>query len=164
MSNKHRGKVLGDAITQTLPLPAGGVKLETFIPWTLVKRGIEARVVPPPGATVAFTRKDAPSRDDGAGYGGGAPVSPLVRALGLAHYWQRLLDDSKAATVKELALREGTDASLTHRILRLTQLAPDVIETLLASPKLGAEPVLSRRWPQDWSAQRALLAEIGAER
>ena len=63
-----------------------------------------------------------------------------------------------------LALREGTDASLTHRILRLTQLAPDVIETLLTSPKLGAEPVLSRRWPQDWCAQRALLAEIGAAR
>lgn len=30
MSNKHRGKVLGDAITQTLPLPAAVSSFSTF--------------------------------------------------------------------------------------------------------------------------------------
>ncbi len=158
MSNKHRGKVLGDAITQTLPLPAGGVKLETFIPWTLVKRGIEARVVPPPGATVAFTRKDAQSRDDGAGHGGNAPVLPLVRALGLAHYWQRLLDDGKATTVKEIAAAEGIDVSMVRRFLRLTLLAPDVVERLLADGDAKLDPLIRKSLPDDWQAQRRMLA------
>jgi hypothetical protein len=28
-------------VTSQIPDPAGGVKLETFIPWTLVKRGVK---------------------------------------------------------------------------------------------------------------------------
>jgi hypothetical protein len=27
-------------VTYPIPCPAGGVQMETFIPWTLVKRGI----------------------------------------------------------------------------------------------------------------------------
>ncbi len=41
MSKKHRGRFKGDPVTYQLPNPAGGVQLETFVPWTLVKRGLE---------------------------------------------------------------------------------------------------------------------------
>lgn len=34
MSKKHRGHIKGDPVTYQTPLPAGGVQLETFIPWT----------------------------------------------------------------------------------------------------------------------------------
>jgi hypothetical protein len=30
-------------VTYEIPDPAGGVKLETFIPWTLVKRGAKKK-------------------------------------------------------------------------------------------------------------------------
>ena len=42
MSKKHRGRFKGDPVTYQLPNPAGGVQLETFVPWTLVKRVEEA--------------------------------------------------------------------------------------------------------------------------
>lgn len=31
--------------------------------------------------------------------------TPLIRALGLAHYWQRLLEDGKYRTITEIALK-----------------------------------------------------------
>ena len=30
-----------------LPLPAGGVQMETFLPWTLVRRGLKKQVITP---------------------------------------------------------------------------------------------------------------------
>ena len=50
MSTKHRGRIEGAPVTQKLPTPAGGVKLETFVPWRLVQRGIRRAVIAPPGA------------------------------------------------------------------------------------------------------------------
>ena len=44
MSKKHRGRFKGDPVTYQLPNPAGGVQLETFVPWTLVKRGKRAAI------------------------------------------------------------------------------------------------------------------------
>ena len=45
MSKKHRGRYRGDAVTYQLPSPAGGVQLETFVPWTLVKRGLRKQII-----------------------------------------------------------------------------------------------------------------------
>lgn len=45
MSRKHYGKQTGRPITHELPAPAGGVRLETFVPWSLVKRGRRRRTV-----------------------------------------------------------------------------------------------------------------------
>ena len=47
MSKKHRGRFKGDPVTYQLPNPAGGVQLETFVPWTLVKRGLKKQVITP---------------------------------------------------------------------------------------------------------------------
>ena len=41
MSKKHRGHAKGDPVTYQTPLPAGGVQMETFLPWTLVRRGLK---------------------------------------------------------------------------------------------------------------------------
>lgn len=47
MSRKHRGRAKGDPVTYQTPLPAGGVQLETFLPWTLVRRGLKKQVITP---------------------------------------------------------------------------------------------------------------------
>ncbi len=47
MSKKHRGRYQGDPVTYQLPSPAGGVQLETFVPWTLVKRGLKKQIITP---------------------------------------------------------------------------------------------------------------------
>ena len=47
MSKKHRGHAKGDPVTYQTPLPAGGVQMETFLPWTLVRRGLKKQVITP---------------------------------------------------------------------------------------------------------------------
>ena len=128
MSNKHRGKVLGDAITQTLPLPAGGVKLETFIPWTLVKRGVRRKIITPLDTPQAFADESAQEREARVA----AQDSALVRALGMAHHWQRLLDDGRFTSMTEIAQAEGLNPGRASTIARLVHLAPDVVEACLS--------------------------------
>jgi hypothetical protein len=62
MSKKHYGKQTGRAVTKTIPTPAGGVQLETFIPWTLIKRGYKKEVITPIDAPEAFTEEAAADR------------------------------------------------------------------------------------------------------
>jgi hypothetical protein len=58
--------------------------------------------------------------------------SPLIRALGLAHYWQQLLDDRKFRSIAEIAAAEGMNVGRVSRILRLAQLSPANTSTNLA--------------------------------
>ena len=77
--------VTGKPTTYQIPNPAGGVKLETFIPWTLVKRGVKKQVITPIDAPQQFreeVRKEKEIRK-------AEQDSPLVKALGQAHYWGR---------------------------------------------------------------------------
>ena len=41
-------------VTYQIPSPAGGVRLETFVPWTLVKRGVRQQIITPLDAPQAF--------------------------------------------------------------------------------------------------------------
>ena len=54
MSKKHRGHAKGDPVTYQTPLPAGGVQMETFLPWTLVRRGLKKQVITPLDAPQQF--------------------------------------------------------------------------------------------------------------
>ena len=154
MSKKHRGRFKGDPVTYQLPSPAGGVQLETFVPWTLVKRGLKKQVITPLDAPQDFLPEVAREQEARAA----AQDSALLRALGLAHHWQRLLNEERVASVAEIAEIEGIDTSQVHRLLRLTLLAPDVVEKLVAQPGLTAEKVLGRPWPSGWQEQMRLLA------
>ncbi len=44
-----------------------------------------------------------------------AQDTPLIRALGLAHHWQRLLDDGKVRTISDIAQMENVDVTLVQR-------------------------------------------------
>ena len=82
------------------------------------------------------------------------------RALGLAHYWQRLLDEGKFRSISVIAAAEGIDVTQGRRMLRLTLLAPAVVANLLANPDVvvNLESVLRRVMPLDWQEQGAVLA------
>ncbi len=83
----------------------------------------------------------------------------LVVALARAHRWQKLLDDGKFKSVSDLAREIGLDPSFTARLLRLTLLAPDIVEAIL----LGEEPgglsltKLTQQVPTQWAEQREEL-------
>ena len=153
MSRKHRGRFKGDPVTHQLPNPAGGVRLETFVPWTLVKRGVKKQVITPLDAPRQFLSEATREREARAA----AQDTSLMRALGLAHHWQRLLDEQRAASVAEIAQAEGMDVTQVRRLLRLTLLAPEVLERLTESPTAVLEHVMRRRLPGDWQAQRERL-------
>jgi hypothetical protein len=82
--------------------------------------------------------------------------SALVLALARAHHWVGMLERGEIGSIGELARRWGTESSRVGKILRLTTLAPDIIQAILA----GQEPdgvslrQLIASPPVGWGEQR----------
>ena len=55
----------------------------------------------------------------------------LIKAVARAFRWLRMLETGRFATVTELAAAEKINVSYVARILRLTLLAPNVVEAIL---------------------------------
>jgi hypothetical protein len=137
-------------VTREMPAPAGGVVIETFVPWKMVRRGVRKRILTPLGEPEAFL--------GAAGNDENADDSPLLRALGLAHHWQRLLDEGRCAGLREIAEAEGMDLGRASRILRLTQLAPQVLESALREGRLAVGLSELLGWfSEQWEVQEAQL-------
>ena len=87
-----------------------------------------------------------------------AQNTSLIRALGMAHYWPRLLDEGKFRSITDIAAAECIDVTQARRLLRLTLLAPEVVANLLANPDvaINLESVLRRVIPLDWQDQSVL--------
>jgi hypothetical protein len=83
----------------------------------------------------------------------------LVVAIARAHRWQKLLDDGKFESISELARQVGLDVSFAARLMRLTLLAPDIVEAIL----MGEEPsglsltMLTKVRSVIWTEQRMEL-------
>ncbi|MGF1500465.1 MAG: hypothetical protein ACFBSD_01500 [Paracoccaceae bacterium] len=110
------------------------------VPFRIVKRGGRKEMQMPEGAAQA-------RRTD----------STLVKALARAFRWKRMLESSEFTTIAELAEREGIAPSYMTRVLRLTLLAPDIVEAILDG-KQGPEVTLAKvlePFPGEWSSQVA---------
>ncbi len=72
-----------------------------------------------------------------------------------AYKWQDMLDTGEATSIAELAQKHDVDRSYVGRMLRLTSLAPDIVEAILH----GEEPsglslgALRRGVPLAWEEQ-----------
>lgn len=86
-----------------------------------------------------------------------------MRALGLVHHWQRLLDDQRVASVAGITQVEDMDVTQVRRAMRLTLLAPEVMEKLVGSPDAVLERVVRRPWPTFWGDQEHTMALIGRD-
>ena len=133
MAKSNRGVMTGEPVTYQIPAPAGGVQMETFIPWTLVKRGVRQQVITPIDAPEHFQKEAVVERSARRQ----AKDSPLIRALGLAHYWQRLLDEGKYRSLTEIASVECIDLGQASRTAQLTRLAPEIVDLCLAAGRGG---------------------------
>lgn len=81
--------------------------------------------------------------------------STLIKALARAFRWKRMLDSGEFATIAELAEREGIAPSYLTRVLRLTLLAPDIVEAIL-DDRQGPEMTLAHvlePFPVEWERQ-----------
>ncbi|NJO55584.1 MAG: hypothetical protein HC834_03620, partial [Rhodospirillales bacterium] len=80
----------------------------------------------------------------------------MVKALARAHRWRRMLESGEFATVQDLAAAEKINPSYLARILRLTLLAPYIVEAILD----GRQPAglqlddLLAPFPVEWERQR----------
>ncbi|MEV8466654.1 hypothetical protein AB0T83_07675 [Fluviibacterium sp. DFM31] len=116
------------------------------VPFRVVKRGGRKEMQLPPGAP-------AQRRTD----------STLVKALARAFRWKRMLETGEFATIAELAEREGIAPSYMTRVLRLTLLAPGIVEAILDG-KQDPEVTLARLLeplPPVWADQPDHFAQIG---
>lgn len=108
------------------------------VPFRIVKRGGRKEMQMPEGATL-LRRTD----------------NKLVKALARAFRWKRMLESGEFATTAELAAHEGIAPSYMTRVLRLTLLAPDIVEAILDGQQ-GPEVTLAKvlgQFPMDWSEQ-----------
>jgi hypothetical protein len=80
----------------------------------------------------------------------------LVKALARAFRYQRLLDDGRYASISEMAAAERIERGYLGTLLRLTLLAPDIVEAVLDG-RLSLEMDLAdflEPTPGVWSQQR----------
>lgn len=155
MAKNDRSMVTGTPVTYQIPAPAGGVQMETFIPWTLVKRGVRRQVITPIDAPEHFEKEALVERSARKR----VKDSPSIRALGLAHYWQRLLDEGKYRSLTDIAAMEGVDLSQASRTAQLTRLAPEIVESCLSGGRCDSkiEQLARVCLTGSWVDQRATL-------
>ncbi|RYD46206.1 MAG: hypothetical protein EOP83_30015 [Verrucomicrobiaceae bacterium] len=110
------------------------------VPFRIVKRGGRKEMRPPDG-TAESRRTD----------------STLVKALARAFRWKRMLQSGEFTTIAELAEREGIARSYMTRVLRLTLLAPAVIEKILDGTQRQEVTLASvlEPFPMEWERQVA---------
>ena len=130
------------------------VKLTTFIPLKIRKRGVRKVIVHPRGESQRGNDTACAHHD-----------SPMQVALARAFYWQHLLDEGVVASGADIAKREGLHHSTVNELLRLTLLDPVIIQRILA----GQQPrCMSLLWfqrnplPLDWMEQREVVAQFDA--
>ncbi len=96
---------------------------------------------------------------------GASPTIPtradpaVVKALARAFRYQRLLDEGKYASITEMAAAEKIERGYLGSLLRLTLLAPDLVELILdgRAPDRVALPALLEPAPPVWAHQREHL-------
>lgn len=81
----------------------------------------------------------------------------MVKAIARAHRWRNMLENGEYATIREIAVAEKINETYVGRVLRLTLLAPDIVEAILGGRK-PAELRLERLlqpFPVEWTDQGA---------
>ncbi|MEI6160909.1 MAG: hypothetical protein WCP77_13810 [Roseococcus sp.] len=92
---------------------------------------------------------------------GAAPVTTyadpaLVKALARVFRYQRMLNEGRYASITEMAAAEKIERGYLGSLLRLTLLAPDIVEAILdgRQPEGITLPRLMDPFPVEWERQR----------
>ena len=99
-----------------------GRSVTVQVPLALRRQGGRKQVVSPAGWS-GPALAPRPARLDGA----------LVKALARAHRWRGMLEGGEYGSIEELARAEKINPSYLARVLRLTLLAPDIVESIVVA-------------------------------
>jgi len=119
--------------------PTKPTTITVHIPLKLSQRGGRKTVISP----VPYVRC-APKYDNA-----------LIKALVRAHRWRRLIESGHYSSITDLAKSEKVNQSYACRLLRLTLLAPEIVEAILDGAH-SHELQLNRitgPLPIDWGSQ-----------
>ena len=120
----------------------------TLVPLTIKRRQNRKLLIPP-------------TPESAASAAGGLDAS-MIKTLGKAFYWKRLLEEGRYPTTTDLARSLKLEPGWVAEVLRLTLLAPDIVEAILdgRQPRhLNLQTLRGRHdlLPRDWAEQRRLL-------
>jgi hypothetical protein len=101
-----------------------GSTITVRIPMTWKRRGGRKVIIAPDGSDAWAPAKQRPDET-------------LIRALARAHRWKRLLEEGKYRSAAGIADAEGFTRSFVNRLLRLTLLVPDIVESILCGRQPG---------------------------
>ena len=124
----------------------------TLVPLTIKRRQNRKLLIPP-----------AP---DATGTAGGFDA-PMIKTLGKSFYWKRLIDEGVYPTTADLARALKVETGWAAEVLRMTMLAPDIVEAIFEGRQprhLNLHTLRGRQdlLPRDWGEQRRLLGFIDA--
>jgi hypothetical protein len=82
--------------------------------------------------------------------------APILKAIAQAFQWKEMIDRGKVSSASDLAQSIKVNESYMARVLRLSLLAPDIIEAILdgRQPKQLTLTDLFKPIPLDWEEQR----------
>jgi hypothetical protein len=138
-------------MTETQLTPDGRVVVR--IPLKIKRMAGRKEVIPPPGT--AFGERVGESGTLGGILPELAQESVVV-AIARAYRWKDLLESGQVPSITALARKFKVDGSYVGRILRLSLLAPDIVDAIIE----GREPdelslrKLRATFPLDWREQR----------
>jgi len=127
-------------------LSEDGSTLVVRVPLRLARYGSRKRVVVPQGE---------------AAWAPGTPTidSTLVKAIARAFRWRRMIESGSHITVNDIATAEKINPSFVSRVLRLSLLAPEIVEAILdgqTSPALTLDRML-KPFPVRWADQQKVF-------
>ncbi len=125
-----------------------GLQRVTLVPLSIRRRSNRTVLCAPPDSSSAQSV--------------GGIDEPMIKTLGKAFYWQCQLDRGEYKTARDLARAKRLEAGWVAEVLRLTMLAPDIVEAILEGrqPRHLNLQVLRGRHdplPRNWQEQRAVL-------
>ena len=94
-----------------------------------------------------------------ANRGSSAADTTLVKALARAFRRRRMMEAGGFSTINELAAAEKINSSYVSRLLRLSLLAPDIVEAILDGQQTEGVtlPGLMAPFPVEWEKQDGFL-------
>ena len=80
----------------------------------------------------------------------------MIKAVARAFRWRGMLESGAYSTIREIANAEKINESYVGRVLRLTLLAPDIVEAILSGRQAAhvTLAVLVKPFAVEWTEQR----------
>ena len=129
---------------ETASPDAASLTMTRFIALAMKRRGVELRLV-------IEAENPPPSRPDPA----------LLKVIARGHRWFNELASGRAASIRQIAKREGLYDSYVKRLIPLALLAPEIVRSICegSQPSTLTAQALKRtaQLPLEWTKQRQIL-------